>query len=290
MTTEPAEPAPAEPAASGPAEPAVPAAPAAPAVPPPPAAPPAAPPVAPGAGESAAPAEPVREAPAPRAPRRPRPVLLTVCALVLGTLAGGGVGYAVQAQRPPTPLPPLQAARPSYPAETVDAAALAAEQPKPLAIDGDLTKLLISAPEGSTSWEDYPDKPSWISIGELAEQSGRAAERFKDLASTGFRRAAAVDWKKDDVKYRVQLVQYTADHADEAKAVTWPQTFAENANGGYKVYPEAHHWAETTEQYYYGQAIAKRGTVQMTVEVFAPKPVNPDTLKDLAKRQWERLA
>ncbi|MFE7589599.1 hypothetical protein ACFU6K_09365 [Kitasatospora sp. NPDC057512] len=274
MTTEPAEPVPAAPApASGPAGPAV---------PPPPAAPPVAP-------EAFASETGVPEAVAPKAPRRPRPVLLTACALVLGTLAGGGVGYAVQAQRPPTPLPPLQAARPAYPAERVDPAALAAEQPAPLGIDGDLTKLLIGAPEGSTPWGERPDKPSWISIGELAEQRSGAADTFKDLASRGFRRAAQVNWKKDGVFYRVQLVQFTEDRADEAKSGYWPLPFAENANGGYKVDIVPTHWAESTEQYYYGGAHAKRGSVEMTIEVLDTKPANPDTLKDLAKRQWERL-
>ncbi|MEU3571307.1 hypothetical protein AB0E96_23215 [Kitasatospora sp. NPDC036755] len=268
MTTEPAEPVPA-----------------APAVPP---APPAAPPVAPEPAVPAAPFAP--EAGAPRAPRRPRPVLLTACALVLGTLAGGGIGYAVQAQRPPTPLPPLQVALPAYPAERVDSSALAAEQPAPLAIDGDLTKLLIGAPEGSGPWGDRPDKPSWVSLGELAEQKGGAAAMFKDLASRGFRRAAQVNWKKDGVFYRVQLVQFTEDRADEAKSGYWPLPFAEGANGGYKVDIVPSHWAESTEQYYYGGAHAKRGSVEMTIEVLDTKPTNPDTLKDLAKRQWERLA
>ncbi|MFF2617319.1 hypothetical protein [Kitasatospora sp. NPDC058046] len=269
MTTEPAEPVPA-----------------APAVPPPP----AAPPVAPEPAVPAAPFAPEAGAPkAPRGPRRPRPVLLTACALVLGTLAGGGVGYAVQAQRPPTPLPPLQAARPAYPAERVDPAALAAEQPAPIGIDGDLTKLLIGAPEGSAPWDDHPDKPSWISIGELAEEKGGAADTFKDLASRGFRRAAEVNWKKDGVFYRVQLVQFTEDRADEAKTGYWPLPFAESANGGYKVDILPRYWSESTEQFYYGGAHAKRGSVEMTIEVFDTKPVNPDTLKDLAKRQWERL-
>ncbi|MET8545734.1 hypothetical protein ABZW03_34615, partial [Kitasatospora sp. NPDC004799] len=194
----------------------------------------------------------------------------------------------VQAQRPPTPLPPLQAARPSYPAETVDAAALAAEQPKPLAIDGDLTKLLITAPEGSAAWADFPDKPSWISIGELAEENGDAAATFKELAANGFRRAAEVAWKKDDVRYRITLTQYTADHADQVRSVTWP-AFADGAAGGYKVEAAPRHWADTNDQYYFGQAVAKRGPLEMKVEVFGPQPVNPDTLKDLAKRQWERL-
>ncbi|MFJ8623496.1 hypothetical protein ACIRD3_11705 [Kitasatospora sp. NPDC093550] len=274
MTTEPAEPVPA------PAAP-----PAAPAVPPPPAAGPFT-----TDPYAAAPGDLLEGGPerAPRAPRRPRPVLLAACGLVLGTLVGGGVGYGVQAQRPATPLPPLQVARPSYPAGTVDPAALAAEQPAPLAIDGDLTKLLLTAPEGSTPWGDNPDKPSWASIGEIAEHSGNAAFAFRDLASRGFRRAAEVDWKKDDTRYRIMLTQFTAEHADEAKSSTW-LPFADGANGGYKVETTARHWAESTDQYYYGEAVAKRGSLQMTIEVFGTQMVSADVLKDLAKRQWERL-
>ncbi|WP_459651336.1 hypothetical protein [Kitasatospora sp. Ki12] len=285
MTTEPPEPVPA------------PTAPPAPAVPPP-AIPPTAPP-APGPYAAnpyaadpftVAPGELLEAGPeqAPRAPRRPRPVLLATCALVLGALTGGGVGYAVQAQRPPTPLPPLQAARPSYPAEVLDPAALAAEQPAPLAIEGDLTKLLITAPEGSTPWGDYPDKPAWASIGEIAEHSGNASYTFRDLASRGFRRAAEVDWKKDDVRYRVSLIQFAPDRADQAKSVSW-LPFADGATGGYKVETAPRRWAESTDQYYYGEAVAKRGSLQMTIEVFGTQLVSADVLKDLAKRQWERL-
>ncbi|RKT20188.1 hypothetical protein BX285_4670 [Streptomyces sp. 1114.5] len=302
MTTEPAEPVPAAPAVA-------PQPPAPPTALPPTAVPPAALPPTAVPSDSLPPVEPVepgspvepggpvgpgdlpesgpdRE---PRAPRRPRPVRLAAYALVLGTVAGAGVGYAVQAQRPPTPLPPLQVARPSYPVEAVDPAAHAAEQPAPLAIDGDLTKLLITAPEGSTPWSDYPDKPSWISVGEISERAGDAAFRFKDLTSRGFRRAAEVDWKKDDVRYRVSLMQFAPDHSDQAKSNTWEPFAGDGANGGYKVESSPRYWAESTDQYYYGQAVAKRGSLQMTVEVFGPKPVDSATLKDLAKRQWERL-
>ncbi|MDH6705713.1 hypothetical protein P3T27_002435 [Kitasatospora sp. MAA19] len=236
---------------------------------------------------------PVGPEQAPRAPRRPRPVLLAVSGLVLGTLVGGGVGYAVQAQRPPTPLPPIQVARPSYPAQAVDPAALAAQQPKPLAIDGDLVKLLISAPDGSTAWADYPDKPSWMSVGEVSDHSGTAARDFKDLNTRGFRRAAEVDWKKGDAKYRVLLIQYAPDRANEAAVYTAfarnLESFADGANGGYQVEKEPGHWNESTEQFYYGSALAQRGTVVMVVEVFDTKPVNPEVVKDLAKQQWERL-
>ncbi|MFJ3220584.1 hypothetical protein ACIPLC_32255 [Kitasatospora sp. NPDC086801] len=230
---------------------------------------------------------------APRTPRRPRPVLLAVSGLVLGALVGGGVGYAVQAQRPATPLPPIQVARPSYPAVAVDPTAFAAQQPKPLAIDGDLLKLLVSAPDGSAAWGDFPDKPSWLSVGELADRGASAASDFKDLNARGFRRAAEVDWKKDDARYRVSLIQYAPDHAGEAAkhtaAVHLGEAFADGANGGYRVYAEPDHWADSADQFYYGHALAQRGTVVMVVEVFGTKPVNPDVVKDLAKQQWERL-
>ncbi|MQS13088.1 hypothetical protein F7Q99_12525 [Streptomyces kaniharaensis] len=295
MTTEPVEPSSGDtpPPGAAPVPPAVPAAPPVPVVPP-----------QPEAASSAAPfivepaeaysfdelsAGPDR---APRAPRRPRPVLLAVSGLVLGALVGGGIGYAIQAHRPPTPLPPLQVARPSYPAGAVDPTAFAADQPRPLAIDGDLQKLLVTAPDGSIPWGDYPDKPSWLSVGEIAERRGDSTREFKDLNSRGFRRAVEVDWKKDDVKYRVTLVQFTPDRASEAKvraSLYHLQPFADGANGGYKIEDEPRHWAESTEQYYYGHALAQRGTVVMEVEAFGTKPVNPDVVKDIAKQQWERL-
>ncbi|MET8629089.1 hypothetical protein ABZW30_36055 [Kitasatospora sp. NPDC004669] len=294
MTTEPAQPPPAP--ADAPPAPAVP--PAVPPAQPEPAAQPEPPaqPVPPqpqtprATGELTADPDLPSAAPeaAPRAPRRPRPVLLSTCALVLGALAGGGVGYAIQAQRPPTPLPKLQVARPSYPALVVDPTAFAAEQPAPPAIDGDLRKLLISAPDGSGPWGDLPDKPSWMSAGDLADHSGRPGPVFKDLLSTGFRRAVEVDWKKDDIRYRVLLTQYAPDHSDEAKSHR-AEPFADGANGGYTVYNVPRYWSDSNDQYYYGFATAKRGTVQMTVEIFSPKQVDSGALKDLAKQQWERL-
>ncbi|MFJ6136983.1 hypothetical protein [Kitasatospora sp. NPDC092286] len=312
MTTESVEPSPADapPAAVPPVPPpAAPGVPEAPAVPPAPPVVPAVPPlpeavapeaVAPDTAQDAAPdaalpvgaALPADAVPPVRAPRRPRPVLLLVSALLLGTVVGGAVGYAIQANRPPTPLPPIQVALPSYPAEAADPAAVAAEAPKALAIDGDLRKLLMTAPDGSTAWADYPDRPSWITVGELAGHSGSSASLFKALNSKDFRRAVEVDWKKDDLKVRVTLIQYAADRAAEAKsrAAGYHLTpFAEGANGGYQVDTQAEYWAETTEQFYYGSALAQRGTVVMDVEVFGTKPVNPDVVKDIAKQQWERL-
>ncbi|MFE2414011.1 hypothetical protein ACFXDE_37360 [Kitasatospora sp. NPDC059408] len=300
MTTEPVEPSPGD-APPQPAAPAAPPAPPAPPVPPQPVAasdaiaPEA---VAPDAVVTGPPGAFVPDLlavgpePAPRVPRRPRPVLLAVCGLVLGVLGGGGVGYAIQAQRPPTPLPPLQVALPSYPAATVDPTAFAAEQPQPLAIDGDLRKLLLTAPEGSKPWGENPDKPSWVSAGDLAEHTGDAVREFKDLNSRGFRRAVEVDWQKDDVKYRVSLIQYAPEHAGEAKSratVFRTQPFEKGANGGYKVFDQPNYWSDSKDPYYYGHAVAQRGTVVMEVEIFGAKPVTSNAVEDLAKQQWERL-
>ncbi|WP_327072482.1 hypothetical protein OG196_04430 [Kitasatospora purpeofusca] len=268
---------------------------------PPEAAPVTAPATAPATAPEATPeatplaAAPSDEAPAEppvRGPRRPRPVLLLVSGLVLGTVAGGGVGYAIQANRPPTPLPPVQVALPAYPAGALDPAVAAAAAPTPLTIDGDLRKLLLTAPSGSTAWGDYPDTPSWITAGELAEHEGKTAAVFKQLNTRGFRRAVEIDWKQGDLKVRVSLIQYTADRAAEAAARTLGRTlepFAPEANGGYEVDSRASYWAETTETFYGADAVAQRGTVVMEVKVFGTRPVSPEVVKDLAKRQWERL-
>ncbi|MCX5211591.1 hypothetical protein OG689_20245 [Kitasatospora sp. NBC_00240] len=228
--------------------------------------------------------------------RRPRPVLLLTSALVLGVLLGGGAGYGIQAGRPPTPLPPLQVALPSYPAAVLDAAAAAEAAPKPLAIDGDLRKLVMERPGGTEAWGDNPDVPSWITVGELAERTGNAKRTFADFNRDGFRRAAGVDWKQGGTRYRVTLLQYGPDDADRALAEARSMNgaavtkFADGVNGGYQVESEPENWAESTEKYYYGSAVARRGTVVMEIEVFAPQSVDAAALKDLAKKQWERLA
>ncbi|MFB6891848.1 hypothetical protein ACFCX4_21370 [Kitasatospora sp. NPDC056327] len=272
----------------------------------PPAAPPTGPPTAPAAAlpgpvavPPAAPAGPAAPAPpanaerAPRRPRRPRPVLLLVSGLVLGTAAGGGIGYAIQSGRPPTPLPPLQVALPTYPSDVLDPAAAAAFAPPPLAIDGDLRKLLISPPSGSKPWDDYPETPSWITAGELAEHDAKAAAVFVELAAEGFRRAVEVDWQQNDLSVRVTLTQFAADFATSAdrhnRRKDDLEPFAPEANGGYQMESRPGYWSETTEQYYLGRAVAQRGTVVMRVEVYGTRPVNAEVVRNIAKQQWERL-
>ncbi|MCX4684435.1 hypothetical protein OG401_08925 [Kitasatospora purpeofusca] len=238
---------------------------------------------------SSPPADPSTAAP-PRKPRRPRPVLLLLCGLVVGTAAGGGVGYAVQAHRPPTPLPRIQAVVPTYPAEVLDPAAAADAAPAPLAIDGDLRKLLLTAPTDSTVWDDYPTTPSWITVGERAERTSGAAHNFISLNEHGFRRAAEVNWKQNGLKVRISLLQYSSDFAAGSDPRgTDLRPFTADANGGYSIAAAPLYWNETTEKYFLGIAVAQRGTVQMQVEVFGTQPVDAEVVKGLAKQQWERL-
>ena len=226
--------------------------------------------------------------------RRPRPVLLLSSALVLGTLLGGIVGYGIQERRRPTPLPPLQVALPAYPAAAADPKAVADAAPKPLAVDGDLVKLVIARPEGTEAWGDNPDSPSWLTVGELADWSGASKTTFTSLNQRGFRRAAGVDWKKGDTKYRVTLLQFGPDSAAGAIAEATDggstSSFADGVNGGYRVASTPSTWADSTNKYYYGYAVARRGTLVMKIEIFAPQKADAAELKDLAEKQWERLA
>lgn len=231
--------------------------------------------------------------------RRPRTAVLLVGALLLGPVLGGGIGYAIQANRPPTPLPPLQlTVLPKYPSITLDAKAAADAAPKPLAIDGDLRKLLLTKPADAQDWDDYgyASGDGWETVGELARSHGNSAEQFRYLLGQGLRRTAIATWQKGTSKYRIQLMQYGPDSANGAISGVWRSdsdastSFANGMEGGYGAPTTPHQYTDTTEQYYYGVAQARRGGVLMVIEVFSSAQVNADEVRDLAQRQWEQLA
>ncbi|WP_329582371.1 hypothetical protein OG500_20735 [Kitasatospora sp. NBC_01250] len=232
------------------------------------------------------------------AARRPRTALLLVGALLLGPLLGAGIGYAVQQHRPPTPLPALlPAAAPAYPAAHLDAQDSAAIAPRPLAIDGDLRPLLLPRPDGAQDWDDFglADSGDWESISQIAMETGHSADNFTQLATNGFRRAAVTSWQKDGVKYRVQLVQYFSDNSYSALAAMSSMRFTGTPFGGgmagaYAAPATQETYADTTESFYHGRALTRRGDVVVDVEAFGTAQVSADVVRDLAKQQWERLA
>ncbi|GAA1140944.1 hypothetical protein F4556_003503 [Kitasatospora gansuensis] len=235
----------------------------------------------------------------PATPRRPLGTgKLLLAALLVGPLLGGSVGYAIQSARPATPLPELQVAAPRYPAAPADEKAVADGTLKPLQIDGDLRKLLIAKPDGAEVWDNNGrgDDSGWISAGEKAMSYGQADDVFRRLLREGFRRDAIVTWRKGETKWRVELIQYQSDLADSAQQNAVDRSFSGStlplpgtASGVYMTPHEARNYAQSTEKYYFGQALARRGDLVMRISVYSPAQVNADELKDVAKRQWERL-
>ncbi|MBB4924323.1 hypothetical protein [Kitasatospora kifunensis] len=234
----------------------------------------------------------------PSRPRRPRTALLLVGALLLGPLLGGGIGYAIQQQRPPTPLPALlPVSAPAYPAGHLNAQDSAAIAPRPLAIDGDLRPLLLPKPSDAQDWDDFgiADAGDWATISELAMEYGKVADNFQQLASTGFRRAAVNTWQKDGVKYRIELIQYFSDNASSAINATLAAgvsgtPFGDTMEGAYEAPAQQETYAETTDRFYHGRALTRRGDLLVSVEAFGDAQVNADKVRELAKQQWERLA
>ncbi|MGW4382111.1 hypothetical protein [Kitasatospora sp. NPDC004531] len=221
---------------------------------------------------------------------------LFLTAVVAGPVIGAAVGYGIQASRPATPLPALVAPKLGYSAERVDAKALAAAGPQPLNIDGDLRALLIKRPDGSKDRTEG-DGDRWMSVADQAETFGDSAETFSNLLLSGWRREATVSWSVDDVTYRIYLTQYAPESANKALAGMSPRRsdvdmskIPGNDDSVVMVSKVPSTYARSTEQYYWAEALARKGTVLMAVEVFAKNPVDRSQLEDIAKRQWERLA
>ncbi|MFI5528994.1 hypothetical protein ACIA8O_10640 [Kitasatospora sp. NPDC051853] len=234
--------------------------------------------------------------PEPAAPRRPvsTPRLL-LAALLVGPLLGGAVGYAVQAGSPPTPLPALAVPSPTYPATPADPQAVAEAAVAPLKIDGDLRTLLLPRPQGTEEWDyDYASGSGWFTVGGKALSVGNSASYFQSMLQDGFRRDAVATWRKGDVKWRVELIQFHSDRAVAAQREVEDHgpgalPLAGVSGGVYQTDTKAQTYVDSTEQYYSGEALARRGDVVMRIVVFSPSQVDRDELAGIAKQQWERL-
>ncbi|RKE20404.1 hypothetical protein [Streptomyces sp. TLI_171] len=221
---------------------------------------------------------------------------LFLAAVLAGPVIGGVIGYGIQAARPETPLPKITAVKLDYPAERIDPGALAAAAPKPLNIDGDLRDLLVKKPDGVQEITDFGSN-GWMDAADIAETFGNTKSVFQELLLNGFRRAAVVAWEVDGTEYRVQLIQYVPESTSTvisdlnvSTAGSDTSKIPGNDDSQVLVKRDAQHYAKSTEQYYYGEALARKGTVLMHIQVYAKNPVDRAKLEDLAKRQWERIA
>ncbi|SEK69664.1 hypothetical protein [Streptacidiphilus jiangxiensis] len=234
---------------------------------------------------------------------RGRLALLIGGAAVLGVLGGGGIGYDIQAGRPPTPLPPLAGDRLHYPLAhaTASPAPLPANQDDAVRTDGDLTALLVPAPSGSKPWEQ-PDTPDgWLSPAGFAVGYKKPDSEFRWLLENGFRRAAEAEWIQGDTSYQVVLTQFQKQHeANAATELTAQQGYAKSFCGGDQVtvpgtaagvvYAGTNsHTDSGGNSYYQGRGFVQHGDILVEVYATGPGQISASSVMSVLQSQLERL-
>lgn len=171
-----------------------------------------------------APEQGATEQPATAAPkRRIGNGRLFAGALVLGVLGGVGTGYAVQASRPPTKLPPLATTQPHYPPsgvyQGIAPAQLPASQDGATRTDGDLTALLVPMPAGAnddaSAWADQ-----MISIDKDAYLCDDQAGCYTRDYSQGVEAVADTEWTTGD-GFFVEIRMYRFAPGESGSGRTW---------------------------------------------------------------------
>ncbi|WP_052442654.1 hypothetical protein [Streptacidiphilus neutrinimicus] len=246
--------------------------------------------------------EPATEAAKPRP--RGRTAKIMAAAVALGILGGAGTGYAVQAARKPTPLPPLAVAQPQYPSAHRSAPALTAAEDDMVKTDGDLTQLLVPAPSGTKPWSTPPGTGGWLSITDFFEEFTKPDAAMRYQLSHGIRRVAVTSWMRGADSYEVELVQYRHDEGDAPSAYVDDQSsYALDDVGGSNYYAQMPDsaitggvWAGPKQlqnpdggTYYRGYGMARHGDIVVVIYVHSPHQIDRKPLMDLLQSQLERL-
>nr|WTB32161.1 hypothetical protein OG781_24155 [Streptomyces sp. NBC_00830] len=255
-------------------------------------------------------AAPVAESDAPATPVKPRPrgrtALLIAAAAVLGIAGGTAVGYGVQADRAPTPLPALSQPNLAYPAKALPADKvpdpLPVSQDRQLRADGDLRELLVDKPSGWNDRKQLALDDGWMSVDTYARDFQYEDRAFEYLLESDIRRVAAATWTKG--RYRtanVWLVQFRSgtragavDHAEEQLLymtgdddVVDSDLLKGSSNGRCYVYK-----ADLKSGYmpiYRARAVVQRGDIMADINMFDTRPISKKDIRTLAERQLERL-
>lgn len=261
-----------------------------------------------------APAEtPAETAPAPR--RRPRGLtsLIVACAALVGVVGGTATGYAIQAERKPTPLPALSQADLAYPKKALPESKrpepLPAEHDTAVKANGDLRKLLVGKPKGFREATGYfvngvSPEDGWLSPGGRSLEYTEPGEVLVDSVRNGIRRVAAANWQRGEYEYvAVRLVQFrpgaVAEAQAEAESSRWDaanrtrsgheegREVKAGSGAGFFVYePDSKPGYLTV---YGGRAVGYRGDVMFDLHFSDTKPLSEKAIKDLALKQLERL-
>ncbi|MFE5481734.1 hypothetical protein [Streptomyces sp. NPDC056527] len=258
-------------------------------------------PVAPPALAATSDSDP--ESPRPR--RVGRTIALIAVAAVLGIVGGTAVGYGIQAEREPTPLPALNQPDLAYPKPLPGdqkPVPLTAAEDRKVRTDGDLRKLLLPKPAGAKK-TDFHDEDGWKTPADYAmefNEPGRALSYQLDIR---IRRVATTSWRTGEFKTtEIRLVQYRStdvlgaqDHAEEQMAYMPDEEYAQNsgdpvkgsANGHYYVFP-----VQKKAGYldlYEARAYLFRGDIAVEIFIYDTKKISKKEIASVAERQLGRL-
>ncbi|HWG26535.1 hypothetical protein [Actinospica sp.] len=153
-------------------------------------------------------------------------------AAVIGVLGGVGTGYAIQAARPATPLPPLTRTQPRYAPsgvyQGIAPAMLPAAQDDAALTDGDLTKLLLPVPAGAhadpSTWQDQS-----IDVEQDSDLCANAVSCFHDDFSQGVEAIADTSWDQNGYYMEVRIFRFAAGSSGTARQ--WAQDGNSNTGG-----------------------------------------------------------
>ncbi|MET7622696.1 hypothetical protein [Streptomyces sp. NPDC005408] len=254
------------------------------------------------ASATGGPASPIR----PPAQRHGRTAVLLAVAAVIGISAGTAVGYKVQADRPPTPLPALNQPGLAYPAEPLPGdkvpEPLSAAEDRRVKTDGDLRKLLLAKPKGARTLVPWGAVDGWPDTAAYSRQFDRPAGAFTHFTEADLRRIAAVAWMQGEHKEtNIGLVQFWSGKAamDHAQAQHGYMLDADSAgddgdplkgsgNGRYYLYPVERKAGLMPR--YRAQAIFQRGDIMVDINIIDTKRISKNEIRSLAERQLERLS
>ncbi|WP_326647418.1 hypothetical protein [Streptomyces sp. NBC_01750] len=242
----------------------------------------------------------------PSARHRGRTAVLLAVAAVIGVSAGTAVGYQVQADRPPTPLPALNQPGLAYPAEPLPGdkvpEPLSAAEDRGVKTDGDLRKLLLATPKAARTLVPWGAVDGWPDTAAYSRQFDRPAGAFAHFTEEDLRRIAAVAWMQGENKEtNIGLVQFRSGKAamDHAKAQQGHMLDAGSAgddgdplkgsgNGRYYLYPVERKAGFMPR--YRAQAIFQRGDIMVDINIIDTKRISKNEIRSLAERQLERLS
>lgn len=261
----------------------------------------------PGTAPEPAPEPETVTEPAPPVIRPRRRVLRTVgliaVAAVLGLVGGTAVGYGIQADREPTPLPPLNQPGLAYPAKPLPKG----QEPEPLSAaedhqakaQGDLRKLLLPRPAGARA--DGED--GWQSLDAYADGFTRPEARLEAELDSGIRRIATRAWLVGEYKsVQIDLVQYRSnsmlgarEHVMQQQRIAIGETKSGSlgvavkgsSEGRYFIYPVRREAGYLDA--YEARAFIQRGDIAITILMYDTHKIAESEIRSLAERQLGRL-